>query len=426
MNTVQHGHPLLQGHPGKCHQRPVEVRLRRRRKPRPPRESKSRPPKSTQIHENRESRDRSDHPYGQPRHSGVLTVKLTINVEAPDGHAEGHRPALEPDGRRKGSLPCSNPPRRGTESHGSVGSLHRRRQNLVAVGAGTEHGTTETLTVTAVSTSESGYEYRAAFKNSLVESPVLQQRSHPDRRIQSGARRQRKSRTRSQRKSKNTKPPKKPRAQSRRRNDRAGAAKASEEAAAAAAKRAQEEAEAKQRTKTTAATPGGSCGGSQGDLRFDGQPLRFADHQAELPSRRELCSGTITLKTASAVSASAKQSKATVLTLASARFSIAGGQVKAVTLRLSSAGAQAARTYAHGADAGDDLRHQRQRRRHTGPGPADAEGGRAPLGAGRLPARPTCSAGSQRTACAGEVTQTARPSASLQSVTESSHGETSA
>ncbi len=52
------------------------------------------------------------------------------------------------------------------------------------------------------------------------------------------------------------------------------------------------------------------------------------------PVGQTSCSGTITLRTLSAVSAGAHKRKA-VLTLASASFSVAGGQVKAVTLHLS-------------------------------------------------------------------------------------------
>ncbi len=52
------------------------------------------------------------------------------------------------------------------------------------------------------------------------------------------------------------------------------------------------------------------------------------------PVGQTSCTGTITLRTLSAVSAGAHKRKA-VLTLASASFSVAGGQVKAVTLHLS-------------------------------------------------------------------------------------------
>jgi len=50
------------------------------------------------------------------------------------------------------------------------------------------------------------------------------------------------------------------------------------------------------------------------------------------------CAGTVTLKTLTAVAASAhaSKSKKSILTLASVSFTIAGGQVKSLTLHLSS------------------------------------------------------------------------------------------
>lgn len=55
------------------------------------------------------------------------------------------------------------------------------------------------------------------------------------------------------------------------------------------------------------------------------------------PGGETQCSGTVTLKTLSAVAASARAAKAkkTILTLASASFTIAGGKLKAITLHLS-------------------------------------------------------------------------------------------
>jgi hypothetical protein len=56
------------------------------------------------------------------------------------------------------------------------------------------------------------------------------------------------------------------------------------------------------------------------------------------PAGESVCSGTVTLRTLGAVAARAaahKKSKAAVLTLAVGSFTVAGGQVKAITLHLS-------------------------------------------------------------------------------------------
>ncbi len=54
------------------------------------------------------------------------------------------------------------------------------------------------------------------------------------------------------------------------------------------------------------------------------------------PAGQTTCTGTLTLRTLSAISSGAHKHKA-ILTLASASFSVAGGQSKSVTLRLTSA-----------------------------------------------------------------------------------------
>jgi hypothetical protein len=101
-------------------------------------------------------------------------------------------------------------------------------------------------------------------------------------------------------------------------------------------------------------TGGGGTGGGGGVLGFQeatatvamaGNPTTVSSSGAftlklQCPTGASSCTGTITLKTAKAVVASvgraAKKPKAAILTLATGSFEIAGGQVKSVTLHLSS------------------------------------------------------------------------------------------
>ncbi len=113
-------------------------------------------------------------------------------------------------------------------------------------------------------------------------------------------------------------------------------------------------------TKTSVsvnATPPQSRGGSQGVAGFKEERLPSAGPDAKLastalqaslsgivsikiscPTGESSCSGTVTLRTEGAVIAGAGSSakaKGTILTLATASFTLAGGQVKTVTLHLS-------------------------------------------------------------------------------------------
>ncbi len=68
------------------------------------------------------------------------------------------------------------------------------------------------------------------------------------------------------------------------------------------------------------------------------------------PATETSCAGTVTLRTLGAViaaGAGAPGKKAAILTLAAGTFTVAGGQVHAVTLHLSSRARDAAQTRSH-------------------------------------------------------------------------------
>ena len=268
-------------------------------------------------------------------------VKLTLNVEAPTGvpkvtgqptsQTVGGRPAGDVQSHRDGEPTPTVQWEVSTDGG----------KTWTAVGAGTEGGTTETLTVTGTEQLRERLRVPRGLQELAGRNAGLQQRRHAHRRNQIGARSQRKSRTRSQRKSrtrsqrkkpKDAKPKKKPRRRHRRRHRKKRRRQQLQRQQERPRKKRNE------RAKTTVTPPpaeaaaavkatSASTVSSSGSLTV----------KLSCPAGVSICSGTITLKTASAVSASARQAKASVLTLASARFSIAGGQTKAVTLHLSSA-----------------------------------------------------------------------------------------
>jgi len=186
-------------------------------------------------------------------------------------------------------------------------------------------GTSDTLTLSEVKASASGSLYRATFENG-VGSPATSGDALLS--VESKAAHEAKE-----------KREKEEAAETLKREQEAAAAQLAAEQAASAA-RAREEAEALAAQQVL---------GSKTQLAaHEGTPLATIASSAltvsssgsttvsvSCPAGVSICSGTVTLRTASAVSASAKKA---VLTLASASFAISGGQRKTITLHLSSAG----------------------------------------------------------------------------------------
>jgi hypothetical protein len=116
--------------------------------------------------------------------------------------------------------------------------------------------------------------------------------------------------------------------------------KAEEEAAAAAKHKAEEESKQKGQEQKGGAPPGGGTSNPEAKLvatTLSASPSGALTLKVTCPSGESSCTGTITLRTLTAVSASAHKKKKAILTLASGSFSVVGGQVKAVSLHLSSA-----------------------------------------------------------------------------------------
>jgi PKD repeat protein len=134
--------------------------------------------------------------------------------------------------------------------------------------------------------------------------------------------------------------------------EEAAATKKHEEEVAASKKRSEEEAAATKKHEEEAAT---APIGSQGTANFKSTlPAAVPDAQLasvtlqvsssgafsvriSCPARETTCSGTVTLRTLNAVSASESKAvkRPTVLTLAAGSFAVPGGETKAVTLHLS-------------------------------------------------------------------------------------------
>jgi hypothetical protein len=199
--------------------------------------------------------------------------------------------------------------------------------------------TTDTLTVEHASAAESGYEYRAVFKNGAGETPT----TVATLTVETLAERQRHEEEAAKAKQQEE-------AAIARQQEEAAIARQQEEAATAAAikKRQAEEVAiaAAKKSREEAAAKGGVLAAKEGspDATIADTSLSVASSGAfvvkiECPAGETSCTGTITVRTLKAVIAGvpgreAKQ-KASVLTLASGSFTVAGGQTKAVTLHLS-------------------------------------------------------------------------------------------
>lgn len=206
--------------------------------------------------------------------------------------------------------------------------------------------TSTTLTLTGVTTAESGRQYRATFENHVgkpattdaatltVESRAEREEREARKKQEEEALRQREEEAR--RKSEEE-------ARSREAEARSREAEAAQRAGEEAAQRKREQ-EAAQRAAEEAVK------GSQGVLgTHEASPRATlasstlavsggsASAKVSCPAGVATCSGTVTLRTLTAVSAGAHAARKAILTLGSASFTVAGGQTRTVTVRLSSA-----------------------------------------------------------------------------------------
>jgi hypothetical protein len=210
------------------------------------------------------------------------------------------------------------------------------------VGAGTSGGTAGELTVLSVTTSESGYEYEAVFKNSVgeatsnaatltVESQAQHEAKEKKEKEEEEAAaklaKEKKEKAEAAQHAKELKEREEAEARAKARAEEEARAKAQQEAEAA--KKAQEEAAAKNAEGTPRAALAGTSvsAGSSGAVSL----------KVSCPGGVKTCTGTVTLRTLSAVSAnaSARAAKKSILTLAIGSFTITGGQTKTITLHLS-------------------------------------------------------------------------------------------
>jgi hypothetical protein len=217
------------------------------------------------------------------------------------------------------------------------------------VGAGTTGGTSETLTVLSVKSSENEDEYRATFKNSVSEgiSKVATLT------VETVAEHEAKEKLKAE---EEAKAKAKAEAEAKAKAEAEAKAKAEAEAKARAEAEAQARAEAEARAKAEAEAAakkaqeekekGGVLGFKEGspNATVASTSLTVSSSGAVVikvscPAGVTTCTGTVTLKTLGAVSADylGAAAKAKVLTLASGAFAVPGGENKAVTLHLSTA-----------------------------------------------------------------------------------------
>jgi hypothetical protein len=223
------------------------------------------------------------------------------------------------------------------------------------VGAGTSGGTSETLTVLSVKSSENEYEYRAKFTNTVSEA--LSKEATLTVETQAAHEAKEKKKIEEEAKAKVEAEAKaKAEAEAKAKAEAEAKAKAEAEAKARAEAEAQARSEAEARAKAEAEAAakkaqeekekGGVLGFKEGspNATVASTSLTVSASGAVVvkvscPAGVTTCTGTITLKTLGAVSARyvGTEAKAKVLTLASGSFSVAGGREKAVTLHLSAA-----------------------------------------------------------------------------------------
>jgi hypothetical protein len=277
----------------------------------------------------------------------VTTVTTTLNVEPPTG---GPKVTTQPAGQTvvegqdatfKSTASGVEPITIQWEESTNGGATWTK------VGAGTSGGTTSTLTVSSVTTSESGRQYRATFTNSVEPEPNVHS-SSATLTVETKAEHEAKEKAEQEAKEKAEREAKekaereaKEKAERERAEQEArerAAAQAAQEAvevaarAAAAAKKAAEEALGKPPPPAEGAASVKVAGTSVTVTSAGAVSVKLS-----CPAGVSACTGTITLKTVGAVNASAgaRQAKRAVLTLASGSFRLPGGQTETATLHLS-------------------------------------------------------------------------------------------
>lgn len=269
-----------------------------------------------------------------------LTVTTVLNVEPPPG---GPKVTTEPTSQTvvEGQSATFKAAASGESPITVQWEESKDGVTWTPVGSGTSGGTTETLTVTSTTAGENGREYRAMFKNSVAPKGVPSNAATLT--VETTAEHEAKEKAKREAEEKAQK--EKEKAQ----QEKEAAQKAKEQAEAQA-KKAQEEAVAKKAQEEAAAKKAQEEAGHKGVLPFtEGSPeAKLASSSLKVssagavtikvscPAGVSSCTGTVVLRTLGAVKASARLAKASILTLASGSFTVAGGQSKTITLHLSS------------------------------------------------------------------------------------------
>jgi Immunoglobulin I-set domain len=198
----------------------------------------------------------------------------------------------------------------------------------------------DTLTVPSTTVAESGNEYRATFKNSISEATsnpaTLTVETVAQHKAKVEAEEQKRHEEEAAAQKKHEEEAAAEAARQKKAAEEAAATKKAQEEEAAARKKAEEEAAAKGKTPPppSEGSPRAIVAGSSLSVSSTGAVTL----KISCPAGVGACSGTVTLKTLTAVSAkaSASAAKKSILTLASGPFTVSGGQTKTVTLHLSS------------------------------------------------------------------------------------------
>ncbi|MHB8233135.1 MAG: immunoglobulin domain-containing protein [Solirubrobacteraceae bacterium] len=274
-----------------------------------------------------------------------LTVSTVLNVEPPAG---GPKVTSQPSSQTvvEGQSATFKAAASGEPTPTVQWEESKDGVTWTPVGSGTSGGTTGTLTVTSTTASENGREYRAMFKNSVVPEGVpsnaatLTVETKAEHEAKEKAEREAKEKAEREAKEKAQKEKEQSERAAKERAEaeaQAAAKKAQEEAAAKkaqeeAAKKAQEEASHKGVLPFTEGSPEAKLAGSSLTVSSAGA----VTIKVSCPTGVSSCTGTVVLRTLGAVKASARLAKASILTLASGSFTVAGGQTKTITLHLSS------------------------------------------------------------------------------------------
>jgi flagellar biosynthesis GTPase FlhF len=193
--------------------------------------------------------------------------------------------------------------------------------------------TSNKLEVTGTTISESGNEYRAAFTSGKEKADS----TAATLTVESQAAHKQKEEEARKKKEEEEAIAKKKAAEKRAEEEAAATRKAEEEAAAK--KKGEEEAAAKKKAEEEAAKKEGPPAAKIASTSLSVSASGAVTIKVSCPTGTT-CTGTVTLKTLTAVSArlaSAAKKKKSILTLATGSFSITGGQTKSITLHLSSA-----------------------------------------------------------------------------------------